>query len=489
MHNWMNAKLAGLVIGLLACLAAALFLSVERDQNLYSMFGLGSMLFLGIILAQVIAWQLFVMTKKNNQLQAQVKSQRRVLADQQRLLTVSFPQEFMKHLTRLSAHPHTPASIEEKKYSFLFGDVRDFTHIVEKMNSQEAFDFLNQIFERIEPCISCNHGEVDKYFGDAVMAFFDGDQSADHAVQAAIAIQQALSEFNQTQLHEPVRFGIGINTGMAMVGVLGSKNRLNTTIVADSVNIASRLERLTKTLNAKILISNHTRSLLDANRYLMREIDTVVVRGKSEPVVIYEVFDSDEPGIKSQKIQTRGTLLRGIVFYKAQFFEQAMVEFRACLEAFPEDLAALNYLKRCRYFITYPPPIDDPAWDGIIEDPESMVDHIIRRRSRRVAVHASATLLKKSRLIESIGSDQQIKVHVRDLSLSGVKIIAPQPVMRGEVITLAVDLAADRMDMLKLRELCQAVWCHRTDKNNHVVGLEFLTISDETIHRLQAILS
>gem|GEM_PF-5247780 len=485
----MNVKSAGLVIGVLGCMVVAIFLSLERHQSLSSVVGLGAMLFFGVILTLFIAWQFFIMAKKNRQLHALVKSQRRVLADQQRLLTVSFPKEFMSHLTQLSAHPHTSAGIEEKKYSFLFGDVRDFTHIVEKMNSHEAFNFLNQIFERIEPCISRNHGEVDKYFGDAVMAFFDGDQSADHAVQAAIAIQHALSEFNQTQSIESVRFGIGINTGMAMIGVLGSKNRLNTTIVADSVNIASRLERLTKTLNAKILISNHTRSLLDANRYLMREIDTVVVRGKSEPVVIYEVFDSDEPSIKSQKIHTRGTLLRGIVFYKAQFFEQAMVEFQACLEAFPEDLAALNYLKRCRYFITYPPPIDDPAWDGIIEDPESVVDHIIRRRSRRVAVEASAMLLRKSCLTESINSDYQMKVNVLELSLTGVKIVAPQPVMRGEVITLAVDFDADGLNLLKLRELCQAVWCHRTDEHNHAVGLEFLTISDETIHQLQSILS
>lgn len=182
---------------------------------------------------------------------------------------------------------------EAKPMSILFGDIRSYTTLAESMKAGETFAFLNEFFGVIDEAITKNKGFIDKFIGDAVMALFEGKNSAQNAVHAAIEMQQAIDEYNKerdAQQLNPVRFGIGVNTGEVMMGALGSSTRLNSTVLGDHVNLASRLETLTKKFQTRILISHYTFKDLPKEDYLTRRIDNLRVKGKKNPVQIYEVL-------------------------------------------------------------------------------------------------------------------------------------------------------------------------------------------------------
>jgi class 3 adenylate cyclase/HAMP domain-containing protein len=177
-----------------------------------------------------------------------------------------------------------------REMTILFSDIRNFTTLSEAMTPDENFDFINHYLESMGPVIRAHGGFIDKYIGDAIMALFD---DPDSALQAALTMVETLARYNERQQAlglAPVKIGIGLNTGSLMLGTIGEQNRMDGTVISDAVNLASRIESLTKVYKAAILISQFTYDrLADSARYDIRAVDTVAIKGKSQPVPIYQV--------------------------------------------------------------------------------------------------------------------------------------------------------------------------------------------------------
>ncbi|MCW6036882.1 response regulator [Spirulina subsalsa FACHB-351] len=236
----------------------------------------------------------------------------------------------------------------QKEMSILFTDIRSFTTLSEGMSPEENFNFINRYLSLVSPAIRDNNGFIDKYIGDAIMALFT--QSVDDAVQGAIALQGRVKVFNQEQCdrgHPPITIGIGIHTGTLMLGTIGEKQRMESTVIADAVNLASRLEGLTKLYRANILISGTVFSqLTDIGQYDYRFVDRVRVKGKNAPVAVFEVFNGDNPPQRNLKRQTKTQVEQAVVLYYQGHLAQAESLLREIAEINPEDGLVHFYLQR-----------------------------------------------------------------------------------------------------------------------------------------------
>lgn len=234
--------------------------------------------------------------------------------------------------------------------SVLFSDIRDFTTLSEQMTPEENFKFINSYLSHMEPLIVANQGFIDKYIGDAIMALFS--EGADDAVRAGIAMLHALGEYNQYRTsvgYIPVKIGVGINTGSLMLGIVGGPSRMDSTVISDAVNLASRIESLTKKYGVSLLITQQTfEHLSNPADYAIRVIDQVQVKGKLEMVIVYEVFDADLPEVKAGKLTTLQVFAEAVSLYNAAAFNNAAVLFADCLRQNPGDQVALFYLQQCR---------------------------------------------------------------------------------------------------------------------------------------------
>ncbi|MGD1804714.1 adenylate/guanylate cyclase domain-containing protein [Dapis sp. BLCC M126] len=235
------------------------------------------------------------------------------------------------------------------KMSVLFADIRNFTTLIEAMNSEDSIRFINAYLSRMEPAIVENNGFIDKYIGDAIMALFPG--KADDAVEAGISMLKLLTEYNKTRQRpdrQALQIGIGINTGNVVLGTVGGTQRIDGTVVGDTVNLASRLEQLTKVYNVSLLVSNSTIQLLENPlKYSLRLIDRAQVKGKAEMVTFFEVFDADPPEILECKKITKHQFEKAMVSYHQGEFNQAAQLFQDCLSKNPDDPVAKIYLERC----------------------------------------------------------------------------------------------------------------------------------------------
>ncbi len=197
-----------------------------------------------------------------------------------------------------------------------------------------------------------------------MMALFPG--SADDAVQAAIAMHAAVSKYNQDRQQkgfQPIGLGVGLHIGDLMLGIIGHQKRMQGTVVADAVNLASRLEGLTRVYGSSISISEPTLSQLrDPDRYKHRFVDKVQVKGKKDPVSVHEVFDGDPPEVIELKEQTKDDFEQGLCLYYDRRFSEASVKFNQVLEKYPEDRAARIYLKRSANYMVNGVPED---WTGV----------------------------------------------------------------------------------------------------------------------------
>ena len=234
--------------------------------------------------------------------------------------------------------------------SVLFSDIRDFTTLSEQMTPEENFKFINSYLSHMEPLIVANQGFIDKYIGDAIMALFS--EGADDAVRAGIAMLYALVEYNEYRDsvgYIPIKIGVGINTGSLMLGIVGGPNRMDGTVISDAVNLASRIENLTKKYGVSLLITQHTfERLSNPADYAIRVIDQVQVKGKLEMVTVYEVFDADLPEVKAGKLATLQVFTEAVSLYNTDGFNDAAVLFADCLRHNPGDQVAQFYLQRCR---------------------------------------------------------------------------------------------------------------------------------------------
>jgi CHASE2 domain-containing sensor protein/class 3 adenylate cyclase len=262
------------------------------------------------------------------------------------------PHEFLHFLGYESITEAKLGDCVQLDMSILFSDIRDFTTVSETMTPEDNFKFINAFLSRMEPAIAEHQGFIDKYIGDAIMALFGG--GADNAVKAGIAMLHRLAEYNTTRGRRgrpPIKIGIGINTGSLMLGTVGGQSRMNGTVISDAVNLASRIEGLTKNYGVALLISHHTfMALNNPGDYFIRLIDKVKVKGKSEMVTVYEVFDADTPEVKEGKSATRTDFEQALLLYHIKAFRDAAQLFQHCLQVNPRDRGAKIYLERCQGF-------------------------------------------------------------------------------------------------------------------------------------------
>lgn len=259
------------------------------------------------------------------------------------------PGEFLELLSKKSILEVSLGDQVQKDMTILFADIRDFTALSERMAPKENFSFMNSYLGRMNPFVWENGGYIDKYIGDAIMALFQSGPGA--ALDAAIAMLRHIPVYN---LHrslfgfEPIRIGIGINTGPVMLGIIGHERFMQGTVIADAVNLASRLEALTKEYDVSLVISKYVLfGLADPNKYHFRFLDKVKLKGKTELIPVYEVFDADPPALLEQKAATSDLFERAAYEYHAARYALAIELFESIPRGAIRDAPIDIYHERC----------------------------------------------------------------------------------------------------------------------------------------------
>lgn len=262
------------------------------------------------------------------------------------------PAQFMRLMGARSIREARVGQHAEQSLTVLFSDIRDFTTRSESMNQQEAFGFLNSYLNQADPVIEGSGGFIDKFLGDGIMALFPG--GADDGLRGGLGLLRALDAYNEAARdspYGPVRIGVGLNSGITMLGAIGGPERMESTVIGDTVNLASRLETLTRAYGTPLLISEHTMYWLkDPSEYHIRFIDRVRVKGKTHPQSLYEVFDADAADLREAKASLQKTIEEAIACYHLRDVERAHRLFRQCRDSAPGDSVAELYLNRCEEF-------------------------------------------------------------------------------------------------------------------------------------------
>ncbi len=258
------------------------------------------------------------------------------------------PREFLKVLNRESIVDARLGDSVQAEMTIMFADIRSFTSLSESMSPKENFEFLNSYLTRVGPVIRQYNGFIDKYIGDGIMALFPN--GAEDAVQAAIEMQQQVTIYNkhrQNSGYKPISIGIGLHTGTLMLGTIGEAERMESTVISDAVNLAARVEGLTKLYGVGIVASVQTLCRLDdPQKYKCRFLDRVQVKGKQAPVAVFEIYDGDSEMTIELKAQTQTYFEQGIFFHYRQQFAQARQMFLRVLQVNLQDLAASFYAER-----------------------------------------------------------------------------------------------------------------------------------------------
>jgi len=255
---------------------------------------------------------------------------------------------------------------ESREMTVLFSDVRGFTTISEGLDPKQLAQLMNEFLTPMTQIIHHGRGTIDKYMGDAIMAFWGAPlldvDHAKHALQAALGMIAALGKLQQDFAAKgwpPINIGVGLNTGMMTVGNMGSEFRMAYTVMGDAVNLGSRLESLTKNYGVHIIVSEFTKAQVPD--FVYRELDAVRVKGKDKPVTIFEPI-CEEVLLDSVTKENLVRYHEALGFYRSQNWDEAELRFAELQKLEPlRDLYAM-YLKRITYFRHNPP---DGAWDGV----------------------------------------------------------------------------------------------------------------------------
>lgn len=241
----------------------------------------------------------------------------------------------------------------EKIVTVLFSDIRDYTTLSEKMTPDENFKFVCAFNERMGPAIRKNHGFINQYLGDAIMAIFPGN--AAEALSAAIAMQEEVEKLNSVREANnelPIRIGIGMHTGPLIMGITGDADRMDATTISDTVNTASRLESLTKHYRSSIIISDAClKQIVEKENFHLRSLGLVQLKGKHESLHIHECFSSNSKEEIIKKQNTLSTFNEGIIQYLNSSFENAAKSFQSITELHPEDHTAAFFLDSTQKYL------------------------------------------------------------------------------------------------------------------------------------------
>ncbi len=274
------------------------------------------------------------------------------------------PQEFMSLLQKESIVDVQLGDQIQREMTVLFVDIREFTPLSEKMTPSENFKFVNSYLSRMEPIIRAYFGIVDKYIGDEIMALFP--TGPDDAVWSSVAMLRALFEYNEGRKragYRPIQIGIGLNTGSLMLGIVGTEARMEGTVISDTVNLAARLQGLTKKYGASLIISESTRhNLRDPQAFHSRFLGQVQVKGKQQSVAIYEIFNGDPEFIIDLKLKTAATFEDGLKHYLAKEFAEAIYCFKQVLNTHEADKTARLYLDNSARYVSRGTPEN---WTGV----------------------------------------------------------------------------------------------------------------------------
>jgi adenylate cyclase len=237
----------------------------------------------------------------------------------------------------------------EKIVTVLFSDVRDYTTLSEGMTPEENFKFVCSFNERMGPAIRKHHGFINQYLGDAIMAIFPEKPS--DALEAAIEMQSEIQKLNDERLvtnTHPIRIGIGIHTGPLIMGITGDENRMDAATISDAVNTASRLESITKQYKSGILISEACLLLIEKNDYHLRYLGLVQLKGKREPLNIYECFNNSTSEEMEKKEKTLALFNEGVEHFLNHSFDKSLRAFESVTEINPNDATAAFFLDNAR---------------------------------------------------------------------------------------------------------------------------------------------
>ena len=290
-----------------------------------------------------------------------ISSEKRMKSTMARYMDPSIADQLLAAGAEVLGGKSMPATV-------LFSDIRGFTTMTEQLGAHATVSLLNEYFEIMVDCITREGGMLDKFIGDAIMAAFGipvgHDDDEDRALRAAVSMIRELDTWNEKRLREgkpPLNIGIGLNTDVVVSGNIGSKKRMDFTIIGDGVNLAARLESACKQYGARILISEFTYRKLRGT-YRSREIDLVVVKGKTKPVAVYEILDYHTDESFPNLMDGLNHFMDGIIKYRIGKWDAAVRAFTETLQVNPTDQLSEIYIERCRLLKSKPPK---GAWDGV----------------------------------------------------------------------------------------------------------------------------
>jgi signal transduction histidine kinase/CheY-like chemotaxis protein/class 3 adenylate cyclase len=254
-----------------------------------------------------------------------------------------------------------------REMSVMFLDIRQFSKLSESLTPKENFDFLNSYFATVNPVIQKNCGFIDKYIGDSVMALFPN--RPDDALLAAVELQKDLENFNiqiKKSFKPPIAIGLGVHHGPLMLGTLGNEQRMEGTVISDSVNLASRLEGITKIFSVGLVTSQDSIILTEnPKQFSFRSLGKVRPQGFSRSLSIVEVFNADTPHLRDLKLRTLECHESALRCFQSGQWEKAIEGWKKNLDENPADRVAALYLDRAVRLKQNPPAPDD--WDGVFD--------------------------------------------------------------------------------------------------------------------------
>jgi len=272
------------------------------------------------------------------------------------------PTEFLNTLNRKDVTELQRGDYIDRDMTLMFADIRSYTTLAEGMTPEDNFRFVNAYMQRMGPIIRRNQGFVNQYFGDGIMALFQQDSS--HALQAAIEMQLEIQAYNlhrQTKNRLPLQVGMGIHTGPLIMGIIGDEDRTDTAVIADTVNVTARLEGLTKYYRARLLLSHDSyRELTPDLQALCRFLGQVQVKGRKQPMGIFECFAADAPGVIQFKQTFQTAFQEGMKAFIAG--DMQAVKTRLAPLVKQEDRVAQYFLHRAEVYLAQGLP---PNWEGV----------------------------------------------------------------------------------------------------------------------------
>jgi adenylate cyclase len=290
-----------------------------------------------------------------------ISSEKRMKSTMSRYMDPSIADQLLSSGADILGGKSVPATV-------LFSDIRSFTTLTEQLGAQATVSLLNEYFEIMVDCVTQEGGMLDKFIGDAMMAAFGipmaHDDDEDRSVRAAISMIRNLDNWNKSRVAEgklPIEIGIGLNTDVVVSGNIGSKKRMDFTMIGDGVNLASRLESACKQYKARILLSEFTFRKLRGT-YRSREVDRIVVKGKTEPVGIHEILEYHSEESFPNMMEVLGLFKHGLTQYRAGKWDGAIAAFRGSSALNPGDSLAKLYIERCELLKAKPP---EGEWDGV----------------------------------------------------------------------------------------------------------------------------